>query len=137
MKVIYNKDDLQDVNHQASKPPHKLRRRFPKAKSLELEDSVYRFRTNPSVSVRLKTKSARGRLKTAHTNLGTNEESRTDETSKKIKLEDLLNLMHDTRYAFFSPESPVDELIIVSHESDEEETQIHEDTHASPKHKRT
>ncbi|GJX20574.1 hypothetical protein Tco_0223251 [Tanacetum coccineum] len=78
--------------------------------------------TNPSVLVD-KSKSAKDGLKTAHTDLGTDEESRSDETLKKIKLEDLLNLMQDTRSAFFSPNSLVDEPIIVSYKSEEEETQ--------------
>ncbi|GJY24872.1 hypothetical protein Tco_0398530 [Tanacetum coccineum] len=37
---------------------------------------------------------------------------RSDEISKKIKLEDLLNLMQDTRSAFLTPDSPQDEPII-------------------------
>ncbi|GKE45183.1 hypothetical protein Tco_1472467, partial [Tanacetum coccineum] len=49
------------------------------------------------------TKSAEDGLKTAHTDLGTNNESRADEISKKIKLEDLSDLLKDTRYAFFTP----------------------------------
>ncbi|GKF11942.1 hypothetical protein Tco_0049868, partial [Tanacetum coccineum] len=86
--------------------------------------------TNLSVLVD-KIKSAGDGLKTAHTDLGTNEESRSDEISKKIKLEDISNLMYDTRSAFFSPDSLVDEPIIVSDKSEEEETQRHEDTHAT------
>ncbi|GJU14105.1 retrovirus-related pol polyprotein from transposon TNT 1-94 [Tanacetum coccineum] len=78
------------------------------------------------------TKSARDRLKTAHTNLGTNEESRADDISKKIKLYDLLNLLKDTRFAFFTIDSPQDEPIIVSDESkEEEEVAKDKDTHAS------
>ncbi|GJR89947.1 hypothetical protein Tco_0213958 [Tanacetum coccineum] len=93
------------------------------------EDDPGKFAPNDSIpSQQDKTKYARDGLKTAHTDLGTNEESRSDETSKKIKLEDLLNLMHDTSSAFFSPDSLVDESIIVSDESDEEETQRN-DTH--------
>ncbi|GJS17812.1 hypothetical protein Tco_0412284 [Tanacetum coccineum] len=52
-----------------------------------------------------------------------------DEILKKIKLEDLLGLMKDTRSTFFTPDSPQDEPIIVSNESEEEETEKHEDTH--------
>ncbi|GJV71676.1 hypothetical protein Tco_1491671 [Tanacetum coccineum] len=74
--------------------------------------------TNPSVLVD-QTKSVGDRLKTTHTDLGTNEESRSDEISKKIKLEDLSDLMKDTRCAFFTPDSPQDEPIIVSDESEE------------------
>ncbi|GKC08473.1 hypothetical protein Tco_1000083 [Tanacetum coccineum] len=51
------------------------------------------------------TKSVGDRLKTAHTDSGTNEESRADEISKKIKLEDLTDLLKDTRSAFFTPNS--------------------------------
>ncbi|GJS64085.1 hypothetical protein Tco_0678649 [Tanacetum coccineum] len=87
-------------------------------------------RTNPSILVD-KTKSARDRLKTTHTDLGTNEESRSDEISKKIKLEDLLDLMQDTRSAFLTPDSLQDEPIIVSDESEEEETKRYKDTHTT------
>ncbi|GJY23328.1 retrovirus-related pol polyprotein from transposon TNT 1-94 [Tanacetum coccineum] len=61
-------------------------------------------RTNLSVLVD-KTKSAGDGLKIAHTVSGTNEESGFKEMSKKIKMEDLLNLMQDTRSAFFTPDS--------------------------------
>ncbi|GJZ26716.1 hypothetical protein Tco_0570969 [Tanacetum coccineum] len=67
-----------------------------------------------------KTKSARDRLKIIHTDSSTNEESRADEISKKIKLEDLSDLMKDTRSAFFTPDSPQDEPIIVLDKSEEE-----------------
>ncbi|GKA58025.1 retrovirus-related pol polyprotein from transposon TNT 1-94 [Tanacetum coccineum] len=86
--------------------------------------------TNPSVLVN-KTKFAGDELKTAHTDLGTNEESRSKEISKKIKLEDLSNLMQDTRSAFLIPDSLREELIIVSDESEEEETKRYKDTHAT------
>ncbi|GKA13284.1 hypothetical protein Tco_0692930 [Tanacetum coccineum] len=67
-----------------------------------------------------KTKSTIDGLKTSHTNLGINEESRSDEIFKKIKLEDLSNLMQDTRSAFFTLDSPQDEPIIILDESEEE-----------------
>ncbi|GJX78299.1 hypothetical protein Tco_0325110 [Tanacetum coccineum] len=86
--------------------------------------------TNPSVLVD-QTKSAGDGLKTAQTDSGTNEESRADEFSKKIKLGDLSNLLKDTRSAFFTPDSPQDEPIIVSDESEEEEIAKDKDTHAS------
>ncbi|GJV40693.1 reverse transcriptase domain-containing protein [Tanacetum coccineum] len=76
--------------------------------------------SNPSVLVD-KTKSARDGLKTAHTESGSNEESRADDLSKKIKLEDLSEFLKDTRSAFFTPDSPQDEPIIVIDESEEEE----------------
>ncbi|GJX81458.1 hypothetical protein Tco_0330939 [Tanacetum coccineum] len=76
--------------------------------------------SNPSVLVD-KTKSARDGIKTAHTNSGANEESRADDISVKVKLEDLSKILKDTRSAFFTPDSPPDEPIIVSDESEEEE----------------
>ncbi|GKE01244.1 hypothetical protein Tco_1389227 [Tanacetum coccineum] len=77
------------------------------------------------------TKSADG-LKPAHTYSGTNEESRADDISKKIKLGDLSNLLKDTISALFTPDSLQDEPIIVSDESKEEEEVIKDkDTHAS------
>ncbi|GJR38981.1 hypothetical protein Tco_1214665 [Tanacetum coccineum] len=78
-----------------------------------------------------KTKSAGDGLKTAHTDSGTNEESKADEISRKIKLEDLSDLMKDTRSTFFTPDSPQDELIIVLDESEEEETKKDKDTHTT------
>ncbi|GJR13407.1 hypothetical protein Tco_0796059 [Tanacetum coccineum] len=63
---------------------------------------------------------------------GINEESRADDISKKIKLEDLPDLLKDTRSAFFTPDSPQDEPIIVSNKSEEEEEVAKDrDTHAS------
>ncbi|GJV60141.1 hypothetical protein Tco_1466241 [Tanacetum coccineum] len=57
---------------------------------------------------------------------------RADEILKKIKLEDLLDLLKDTRSAFFTPDSPQDEPIIVSDKSEEEEEVAKDkDTHAS------
>nr|GEW04313.1 hypothetical protein [Tanacetum cinerariifolium] len=64
------------------------------------------------------TKSARDMLKTVQTNSGTNEESRADEISKIIKLEDLSYLLKDTKSVFFTPDSPQDEPIIVSDKSE-------------------
>ncbi|GJW72515.1 hypothetical protein Tco_0129432 [Tanacetum coccineum] len=84
--------------------------------------------TNLSVLVD-QTKSARDGLKTAHINLGTNKESRSDDISKKIKLEDLLDLMKDTRSAFFNPDYPTDEPITVTDESKEEKAEKHEEAH--------
>ncbi|GJV43438.1 hypothetical protein Tco_1427974 [Tanacetum coccineum] len=78
-----------------------------------------------------KTKSGGDGLKTGHTDLGTNEESRSDEISKKIKLEDLSDLMKDTRSAFFTPDSLHDEPIIISDESEDVETKKDEDTLAT------
>ncbi|GKB65374.1 hypothetical protein Tco_0921560 [Tanacetum coccineum] len=60
-------------------------------------------------------------LKTAHTTLVANEESRADDISQKVKLEDLSNILKDTRSAFFTPDSLTDVPIIISDESEEEE----------------
>nr|GEX05248.1 hypothetical protein [Tanacetum cinerariifolium] len=51
---------------------------------------------------------------------GKNKESKADEILTKIKLEDLSDLLKDTRSVFFTPDSPQDEHIIVSDESEEE-----------------
>ncbi|GKD01331.1 hypothetical protein Tco_1171605, partial [Tanacetum coccineum] len=67
-----------------------------------------------------KTKSARDGLKTAHTDSGASKKSKADEISKKIKLEDLSDILKDTRSAFFPPDSPTYEPIIVSDVSEEE-----------------
>ncbi|GJW75277.1 hypothetical protein Tco_0134647 [Tanacetum coccineum] len=64
------------------------------------------------------------------TQQGTNEESRANEILKKIKLEDLSDLLKDTRYAFFTSDSPQDEPITISNESEEEEVEK-DDTHAT------
>nr|GEX23946.1 retrovirus-related Pol polyprotein from transposon TNT 1-94 [Tanacetum cinerariifolium] len=77
-------------------------------------------RSNPNVLVD-KTKSARDRLKTAHTDSGENEESKADDISRKLKLKDLSDILKDIASAFFTPDSPPDEPIIVSDESEEEE----------------
>ncbi|GJT08365.1 hypothetical protein Tco_0842827 [Tanacetum coccineum] len=69
-------------------------------------DSIAKVdRTNPSVLVD-KTKSAEDGLKTSHTDL-------------------------DTRSSFFTPDSLYDEPIIVSDESEEEETKRYKDTHTT------
>ncbi|GJS80049.1 hypothetical protein Tco_0729930 [Tanacetum coccineum] len=49
------------------------------------------------------------------------EESIADDISKKIKLEDLSEFLKDTRSAFFTPDSPQDDPIIITDESKEEE----------------
>ncbi|GJX06132.1 retrovirus-related pol polyprotein from transposon TNT 1-94 [Tanacetum coccineum] len=76
--------------------------------------------SNPSVLVD-KTKSARDGLKTTHTTSSANKESGADEISRKVKLDDLSNILKETRSAFFTPDSLTDEPIIVSDESEEEE----------------
>ncbi|GKE09016.1 hypothetical protein Tco_1412567 [Tanacetum coccineum] len=63
--------------------------------------------TNLSVLVD-QTKSVRDGLKTAHTDSSINEESRADEISKKIKLEDLSDILNDTRSAFITPDNDKD-----------------------------
>ncbi|GJY43012.1 retrovirus-related pol polyprotein from transposon TNT 1-94 [Tanacetum coccineum] len=76
--------------------------------------------SNPSVLVD-KTKSAGDGLKTVHTTSSANEESGADDISQKVKLEDLLDILKDTRSAFFTPDSPTDEPIIISDGSEEKE----------------
>nr|GEU71077.1 hypothetical protein [Tanacetum cinerariifolium] len=68
-----------------------------------------------------KTKTTRDRMKTVLTESGASKELGADEISKKIKLEDLADLLKDTRSSFFTPDSPPDEPINVSDESDQEE----------------
>ncbi|GKA29532.1 hypothetical protein Tco_0715777 [Tanacetum coccineum] len=78
------------------------------------------------------TKSTRDGLETAHTDSGINEESRANEISKKIKMEDLSDLLKDTISAFFTPDSPQDEPIIISDKSEkEEEVAKDKESHAS------
>nr|GEU77796.1 hypothetical protein [Tanacetum cinerariifolium] len=77
-------------------------------------------------------------LKTAYTNSCTKEEYRADDILKKIKLEDLSNLLKDTRCALFTPDSLQDKPIIVTDESGEEEEvtkdkDIHTSSHDSRK----
>ncbi|GKA71940.1 hypothetical protein Tco_0778156 [Tanacetum coccineum] len=86
--------------------------------------------TNLSILVD-QTKSTGDGLKTVHTNLAINEESRSDEISKKIKLEDLSDLRKDIISAFFTLESLQYEHIIVSDESEEVDTKKDKDTHAT------
>nr|GEW82081.1 hypothetical protein [Tanacetum cinerariifolium] len=90
--------------------------------------------SNPSVLVG-KTKSTEDGLKTAHTDSGTNKESRVDDISKKIKLEDLSEFLKDMRSVFFTPDSPQDESIIVTDESEEEDDEnkeTHDTSHDMP-----
>nr|GEY29729.1 retrovirus-related Pol polyprotein from transposon TNT 1-94 [Tanacetum cinerariifolium] len=69
--------------------------------------------SNPSVLVD-KTKSVRDGLKTSHTTSSANEKSGADEILGNVKLEDLADILKDTISAFFTPDSPIDEPIIVS-----------------------
>nr|GEW41180.1 hypothetical protein [Tanacetum cinerariifolium] len=68
-----------------------------------------------------KTKSVGDGLKTTHTTSSANEESGADDISQKVKLEDLADILKDTRSAFFTLDSLTDEPIIVSDVSEEEE----------------
>nr|GEZ53261.1 hypothetical protein [Tanacetum cinerariifolium] len=70
---------------------------------------------------RNKTKSARDGLKIAHTTLSANEESGADDISRKVKLEDLADILKDTRSTFFTADSLTDKPIILSYVSKEEE----------------
>ncbi|GKG21613.1 hypothetical protein Tco_0384208, partial [Tanacetum coccineum] len=47
--------------------------------------------------------------------------SRADDISQKVKLEDLSDILKDTRSAFFTPDPLTDKPIIVLDESEEEE----------------
>nr|GFB98597.1 hypothetical protein [Tanacetum cinerariifolium] len=76
--------------------------------------------SNPSVLVD-RTKYAGDGLKTARTYSGANKESRADDISLKVKLEDLSDILKDTRSTFFTPKSPPNKPIIVLDESKEEE----------------
>nr|GEU63748.1 hypothetical protein [Tanacetum cinerariifolium] len=86
--------------------------------------------SNPNVLVD-KTKSARDGLKTVNTESGASTELGADEISKKIKLEDLADLLKDTRSAFFTHKSPPDEPINVSDESDQKEVKKAKETPAT------
>ncbi|GKD97116.1 hypothetical protein Tco_1381013 [Tanacetum coccineum] len=90
--------------------------------------AINKERARPQLSSD-QTKFARDGLKTAHTDSGTNEESRDDEISKKIKLEDLSDVLKDPRSAFLTSNSPQDEPIIVLDESRVEKTEKDKDTH--------
>nr|GEX53870.1 hypothetical protein [Tanacetum cinerariifolium]GEX54197.1 hypothetical protein [Tanacetum cinerariifolium]GEX54204.1 hypothetical protein [Tanacetum cinerariifolium] len=68
----------------------------------------------------------------ARTNPGTNKESRSDDISKKIKLEDLSDLMiNQDDETIIVTDSPNDEPIIVTDESKEEEAKKHKKAHAT------
>nr|GEX35759.1 reverse transcriptase domain-containing protein [Tanacetum cinerariifolium] len=69
--------------------------------------------SNPSVLVD-KTKSVEDGLKTTHATSSENEELGADDISRNVKLEDLADILKDTRSTFFTPDSLTDEPIIVS-----------------------
>nr|GEY76971.1 hypothetical protein [Tanacetum cinerariifolium] len=60
-------------------------------------------------------------LKTVNTKSGASKALGADEISKKIKLEDLADILKDTRSSFFTLDSLTDEPIIISDMSEEEE----------------
>nr|GEY42529.1 retrovirus-related Pol polyprotein from transposon TNT 1-94 [Tanacetum cinerariifolium] len=91
--------------------------------------------SNPNVLVD-KTKSAGDGLKTVHIESGASKELGADEISKKIKLEDLANLLKDTRSTFFTPDSPPDEPINVLDESEQKEVKKAEETPATSQDKK-
>nr|GEV00689.1 copia protein [Tanacetum cinerariifolium] len=76
--------------------------------------------SNPSVLVD-KTKSDGDELKTAHITLSANKKSGVDDILQKVKLEDLVDILKDTRSAFFTLDSLTDEPIIISYMSEEGE----------------
>ncbi|GJR50682.1 hypothetical protein Tco_1401203 [Tanacetum coccineum] len=90
------------------------------------EDGAYhQLSSGSNLSVLVdKTKSARDRLKTTQTTSGENEESGADDISQKVKLEDLLDILKDTRSPFFTPDSPTDEPIIVSDKEEMEQEKV-------------
>nr|GEW06801.1 hypothetical protein [Tanacetum cinerariifolium] len=67
-----------------------------------------------------KTKSTEVWLKTTHATLSANEELGANDISRKVKLEDLADILKDTRSAFFTPNSPTNEPIIVSNSQKKE-----------------
>nr|GEZ28201.1 hypothetical protein [Tanacetum cinerariifolium] len=79
--------------------------------------------SNPSVLVD-KTKSIRDGLKTAHTTSSSNKESGADDILRNVKLEDLADILKDTRSAFFTSDSPTDEPIIVSYKKGLEQAKV-------------
>nr|GEU94539.1 hypothetical protein [Tanacetum cinerariifolium] len=91
--------------------------------------------SNPSVLVD-KTKSARDWLKTKHTTSSGNKESRADDILQKVKLEDLADILKDTRSAFFTSTSLTSKPIIILNVSEEEENAENDkdikDTSVSP-----
>ncbi|GJT21921.1 retrovirus-related pol polyprotein from transposon TNT 1-94 [Tanacetum coccineum] len=60
-------------------------------------------------------------LETAHTISSAYEESGADDISQKVKLEDLSDILKDTSSTFFTPDSLIDEQIIISNTNKEEE----------------
>nr|GEW26613.1 hypothetical protein [Tanacetum cinerariifolium] len=82
-----------------------------------------------------KTKSAGDGLRIAYTDSGTNEESRADNISKKIKLEDL-EFLKDTRSSFFTLDFSQDKPIIITNESekkDADKEETYDTSHDMPK----
>ncbi|GJW66500.1 retrovirus-related pol polyprotein from transposon TNT 1-94 [Tanacetum coccineum] len=118
-------DEMHKEDQQAASGPPSLG-----VTSKEGADPQLSSGTNPSVLVE-KTKSVGDGLKTAHTNLCTNKESRSAKISKIIKPKYLSNLMQDTRSDFIGIDFPKDEPIIVRGKSEEEETKRHKDTHTT------
>nr|GEW54200.1 hypothetical protein [Tanacetum cinerariifolium] len=123
-----------DINGSSVKtpmvPPNNL---GPDLSGKAINETQYRG-SNPSVLVD-KTKSAGDRLKTTHTDLGINKESKADDISKKIKPEDLSEFLKATRSAFFTPDSPQDKPIIVtdkSEEEDDDKEETHDTSHDMP-----
>ncbi|GJW97153.1 hypothetical protein Tco_0178961 [Tanacetum coccineum] len=95
-------------------------KRFPKAKSLELEvnseeNNLQNTHLSPPLS------HPNPNLAIQRRKLSANKESRANDISQKVKLEDLSDILKDTRSAFFTPDSPTNEPIIVSDKSEEEE----------------
>ncbi|GJV76786.1 hypothetical protein Tco_1508370 [Tanacetum coccineum] len=117
-------------------------KRFPKAKSLELKKetkSSSAMDTSPSHpspptpvvgEMHKEAQQAAG----GPSSLGDTSEdgahlqlsSGADDISRKVKLEDLVDILKDTRSTFFTPDSPTDEPIIVLDVSEEEDNAKHD-----------
>nr|GEZ04928.1 hypothetical protein [Tanacetum cinerariifolium] len=127
MKAIYNLDVHVDSKapKYSSSTEEVPQGKKPGARSMDEGTKNYSFvhilaGSNLSLLVD-KTKSARDGLKTNHTTLGASEKSRANDISRKVKLEDLFDILKDTTSAFFTLDSPTDEPIIILDKSEEEE----------------
>nr|GEX80703.1 retrovirus-related Pol polyprotein from transposon TNT 1-94 [Tanacetum cinerariifolium] len=128
VKAIYNLDV--HVDSKAPKPSSQTKEVL-QADGLTSLGAIGEEGAHPQLSSD-KTKSAEDGLKTAHTDLGENKESRADDILLKVKLEDLSDILKDTRSSFFTLDSPPDKPIIILDESeDEEEVAKDKDTEAT------
>nr|GEW14372.1 hypothetical protein [Tanacetum cinerariifolium] len=126
MKAIYNLDvpmdfkapkysSLTEEASQSKKPGARRTKTYSFAHILA--------RSNPSVLVD-KTKSVIDGLKTANTTSSVNRESGADDISQNMKLEDLVDILKDTRSTLFTPDSLTHESIIISDKKDMEQAKV-------------